>query len=800
MVNSSNWLLDGRVQELLAEWAERREFGEEVEAKDLSPEDSKLRERLQSAIERLKQTDWILDDHSDTGDSQSQFPRIDVEQVLRKAEGVPAEELLQRVEELRLLPEGTRAAIRETLTTSDGPNVARSLLEQGLTSYQLLMLCEDRGNELLLGDCLLLEPIGEGGMGRVYKARQLTMDRIVAVKVLNPRTFDSEQGVQRFRREVRTAAQLNHPNIVSAYDAGEDADRHYLVMEYVSGRDLGTLSQRGERLTSDRAVNYVAQAAHALAYAHSQGVVHRDVKPTNLLVDSKGTVKVLDLGLARSGSISADEPATHASELTSSGQVMGTIDYLAPEQAVDSRNADERSDVYSLGCTLYSLLHGRPVYDRKSVVNRLLAHQSVDAPSLSSGRADVPDGLNDVFLKMIVKDPQQRYQSMGDVIADLEAIRNQKPIRRTGKPHERRFGRRLLLSCAGAAIVIALLFVIVAVLRPDAGATTREANRDQARPQIRDRETADLPSQPPALAAVPFDLQQARAHQEAWAEHLGVPVEYTNSIGMVFQLIPPGEFVMGTSQDDIDARLQFPDLPAWRRAARHEFPPHGVRITQPYYVAIHEVTQKQYATCGLGKPSYFSPTGAGRVKIQRVWSDEFPVENVDWFDALRFCIRLSHREQIQPAYELQGTDVTRIPATGYRLPTEAEWEFAARAGSDQDYCFTGDEVHSNYAWSDKNSRDRTHPVGVLRSNAFGLYDVHGNVFEWCWDGFAAYPDHPVTDPQGPTSGDFRVHRSGSWDNRVLVNRSAMRSSNQPIVKNHRLGFRVVLPVEAVRGK
>jgi serine/threonine protein kinase len=382
---------------------------------------------------------------------------------------VSAQQFLHGMAEAGLLTKEEVPALLARLplpARQDVRSLAAELIRQRrLTPFQSQMIAQGRWAGLVLGNYVILDRIGAGGMGIVYKAQHRRMKRLVALKVLTPAISRSKSAVARFQREVEAAAKLNHTNIVAAHDADEAQGTHFLVMEYVQGSDLAQRVKMHGPLPAAQAIDCIWQAARGLEHAHACGMIHRDIKPSNLLLDDNGTLKILDLGLARfqeTGAANATE-ATSRPELTETGSFMGTCEFMAPEQALNTRNADGRSDIYSLGCTLYYLIVGEPPYKGGTPMEKLLAHREDPIPPLAKGRRDVPPDLETIYRRMLAKNPSQRYQSMREVIAALESLGGTSPTAKVhGGPSNRR--KRILLPVGVAVLALGALLAFVAVV------------------------------------------------------------------------------------------------------------------------------------------------------------------------------------------------------------------------------------------------------------------------------------------------------------------------------------------------
>jgi serine/threonine-protein kinase len=336
---------------------------------------------------------------------------------------VTVEQFLKHLEDSSILSSADVLAINSQVSADsrqqDAQSLAKDLVrKKKLTLFQANALYAGKPQGLTLGNYVIQERIGAGAMGIVFKAEHRRMKRIVAVKVLPPSALKNPTVLKRFHREVEAVAKLAHPNIVAAHDADEYKNIHFLVMEFVEGVDLAR-HIKGP-LPVEKAVDYVLQAARGLEHAHRQGIVHRDIKPANLLLDTKGTIKILDMGLARfHEGANTPPPTDEAAAITETGSVMGTVDFMSPEQAYDSRHADQASDMYSLGATLYFLLIGQPLFGGETLMARILAHRENQAPSLTAARPEISPKIDAIYQRMVAKKKEARYPSMTELIRDL---------------------------------------------------------------------------------------------------------------------------------------------------------------------------------------------------------------------------------------------------------------------------------------------------------------------------------------------------------------------------------------------
>lgn len=765
-------------------------------------------------------------------------------------------------DEMRAFLQGAsiEGGLQETPNMVPGATTIRNSWSKGERLEAQILSGDELDLEFVLGDYALLEKIGAGGMGMVFKARHRRMKRVVALKILPPMFTESPQRLVRFEQEVEAAARLQHPNVVTAFDAREDDGIYYLVMEYVPGTDLAKTVQQHGRMSVSKSIDCLMQAAEGLSYAHNQGIIHRDIKPANLLLASDQTVKILDMGLAM-----LRAPGTNPAVNDDGGEgvLLGTVDFMAPEQALDSSKVDARSDIYSLGCTFFYLLTGKAIYAGDSILNKIMAHSEDPIPELSRYRNDVPPELEQIFVRMVAKNPLERYSNARRLLDDLKRYLADRERQQTEKVLEARRKRRedeegsisdrpteiinrssakttpvievpagtsgeagsdelrtqagtslqrsrspagrIVRSAAAVALVMAPLGVFASLY----GITPTSLNEEEANEKRRaqsveasgllEKLESELPlasesmlaanslevDEVPASDKISDEMKSAETELPATEEPVAtakvsapsLPKDLTDGLGIPFVLIPAGKFEMGSPKGAAEAQ-------EW------ELPAREVSITRPFYLSQHEVTVGEfrnfveatgYQTTAEkeGKGGYALVDGSLRRSPNYNWrspgyvpADNMPVTNVSWFDARAFCEWAGHQEK-----------------KDYRLPTEAEWEYACRSGLESSA--KGGELGSQ-AWYAGNSGGQIQPVATKGASAFGTHDMQGNVWEWCSDWFArdAYKTQPSSDPMGPHFGDGKVLRGGAFLLEPTMLRAAERFYYPPNFCSPLVGFRV----------
>lgn len=352
--------------------------------------------------------------------------------ISRSAGGVPTD-LLTVIRRSGVLTERQIEEVRARVLAGEYPFDAASLAErlvrdQILTGYQVRRLLKNKTDGLVIDRYVILDRLGSGSMGRVYRACHLHMGRLVALKIIAPEIMANERVIARFQREMKLVGRLDHPNVVRAFDAGQVGSVLYIVMEYVSGQSLGQRFRIRGPLPPAEVVDCAAQAALGLDHAHRQGIVHRDVKPSNLLLTNERRVKLLDLGLG--ALIEADDQANFA---TADRIAVGTIDYMSPEQAC-GRDVDGRSDLYSLGCVVYHLITGRLPYPGISPIERLGKRINSKPTPITDLRPDLPSKLVRVLNKLLANRPEDRYRTGDEAAEALQTLTRRKTAREPASP------------------------------------------------------------------------------------------------------------------------------------------------------------------------------------------------------------------------------------------------------------------------------------------------------------------------------------------------------------------------------
>jgi eukaryotic-like serine/threonine-protein kinase len=673
-----------------------------------------------------------------------------------------------------------------------------------LTPYQIKEIAKGRGHGLKVADRYnLLDILGEGGMGRVYKAHDTRMGRDVAFKVIRKEKLAHPVVLERFEQEYQALARMSkHPNVVEVFNADLVGEHHFCVMEFIDGTDLTKMVRTGGPLLMPRACDVIRQAALGLEHACRSGLVHRDIKPSNIIVPHNGgPVKLVDLGLARLLDAPGDG-GEDAHRITQEGFVLGTPDFLAPEQARNPMAVDIRADIYALGGTLYYILTGRVPYEGITPTEKLVKHCTEPPPNLLAQCPGAPPALQQILHWSMAKRPEDRPQTPLQLAVALQPFCPPLPGSGPFAVPAVRAPAPLPLPVPDAPLPLPIPAVPAyaappgypyphppVFAPPGAPLPLPDPNPSsqvfKLPPQttdadpIRKRSTGTFPTGLlfVAMGALfVFAVLGYATYRMFLSAPPPVPDPFTNTVGMKMVKLDGGAFRMGSPETEPGRR---PD----------EGPVREVAIRGPFFVSATEVTNGQYLKV-MGRNESYAARYAAH-------PEGLPVDSVTWEEANEFCRKLTEKEKGQPWARKNWE---------YRLPTEAEWEYACRAGADTPFAFGAGVKYGDQAVFRPTEDD---PQGLLgdpnkpppfpqeagkaAANKLGLHDMHGNIAEWCSDWYKseAYKDGGRDNPTGPDDGDKRVVRGGSFRDPASATRSAGRAGVRPTDRLPTVGFRVV---------
>jgi len=668
----------------------------------------------------------------------------------------------------------------------------------------------------------LLKKVGEGGMGTVYKAEDNRNGKIVAIKELDPQKAQIEDYRSRFSREERILTRLNHPNIVAPIKAFADEGTLYIAMEFVDGQSLDyKIRKISGPIPFIHARDLMIKMLEGFSHAHDAGIIHRDIKPANILISDSGELKITDFGIAK---------ITTGEDRTTANIKLGTLCYMSPEQ-LTTADVDVRSDIYSLGMTFYEMLAGVLPFTKDQRENpgalTLRISNSEPYPLPSIFYPHIPKRIEDIVMKMLEKDINKRYESLKEVLNELQQFDLSDPERTLMEEYEKtvKFDPTILTQGKRSDSDMSATSASSSFRNKSPKEMTWEERQQRAklleeelREKLRQKKAEEqriieeqkrkeeeelrrrkeerirkerekqeedervrIESEQRRLEWVRKKAEE-KAKKKKWVIRgvvsvIGISLIifvykgisdflygqwYDSELKNKFVLVEGGTFSMGSNDETSD-----------------EEPIHGV-IIGSFLLGKIEVTQELWESVMGSNPSNFK-------------GDKRPVERVSWNDVVEFCNKLSEKEGLQKAYSGSGDNVTcDFNSNGYRLPTEAEWEYAARGGKkSKGYTYSGSNDIDAVSWYRNNSGSTTHEVGTKQPNELGIFDMSGNVWEWCWDWYGDYTSTSQTNPKGANAGSNRVIRGGGWSNYAGYCRVANRGNDIPGFRYYDLGFRLV---------
>jgi serine/threonine-protein kinase len=604
-----------------------------------------------------------------------------------------------------------------------------------------------------VGRYKILAELGRGGMGIVYRATDTELGRTVAVKTLRLSEYATPQEVaglrERLVREARAAGHLNHPNIVAVHDIGQEGDTAYIVMEFVDGRNLDDMLAESAPLGVDLALRILADAARALDHAHARGIVHRDVKPANIMVQADGGVKIADFGIAK---------LAWTKTMTGTGMIAGSPHYMAPEQ-LKGEPVSAKTDQFALAGVAYTLLTGRKPFDADTVASLFAKILNANPVPVETFTPGMDPGVGRVLQKAMAKKPADRFASCAEFV---EALKSARYGAAAGAPKEKT--RRSRLAIAIAALVLALVAAGGFLLyqrrqAPQAGREARKtlASAEAAKARPESAETAKLGPEkerkaPAAEAAAGKGQEKKSVAVTPSAKPVKAEVKTNPADGLAYVKIPPGTYQMGCSPGDDECD-------------DNEKPAHPAAVSEAFWMGQTEVTVAAYQRF-IQATGHQMPPGP---RMNYEFKAQDPMFKMKRDDAEAYC-----------------------KWAGGRLPSEVEWEWAARAGAKGPFHGNPDDI----AWHEDSGSALPHPVARKAPNAFGLYDMLGNAREWCRDELLPYT--ATGEPgrsRGSIYGPDSVARGGSVQNRKRYIRVSVRyvggTGGSSRISDG--GFRCVLP-------